>query len=158
MPRRKAPDPKVEALRERGSLNPRPDTVRDELFRIEEFFDARDRVQVKYEMLRRVRVEGQPISRAAPAFGYSRPSFYHAQVAFERGGLPGLVAQRPGPRHGHKLDEEVLRFLGEKLEQDPDLRPDDLAQLVQAQFGRSVHPRSIERALKRRGGKKHREP
>jgi transposase len=153
MPRRKPSDPKVEALRKRGSLNPRPEMVQDELFRRDEFFDARDRVQVKYEMLRRVRVEGQPIRRVAPAFGYSRPSFYQAQLAFERGGLPGLVAQKPGPRRGHKLDEEVLRFLSEKLEQDPDLRPGELAQRVQAQFGRSVHPRSIERALKRRGKK-----
>ena len=53
---RRRPDPKVEALRAERSLNPRPETVTDEEFRTSEFFDARDLVQVKYEMVRRVRV------------------------------------------------------------------------------------------------------
>ena len=154
MPRRKPPDPKVQALRQRGSLNPHPEKVQDQLFGKDGFFDARDRVQVKYEMLRRVRVEGQPIRRVAPAFGFSRPSFYQAQLAFEEGGLAALVPKKPGPRGGHKLDEEVLGFLVQRLEEDSTLRPADLAPLVQAQFGRSVHSRSIERALKRRGKKK----
>ena len=154
MPRRKGPDPKVQALRETGSLHPRPEEVQDELFQKEAFFDARDRVQVKYEMLRRVRVEGQPIRQVAPAFGFSRPSFYQAQLAFEGGGLAALVPKKPGPRGGHKLDEEVLELLLHRLEEDPTLRPADLVPLVQARFGRKVHPRSIERALKRRGKKK----
>jgi hypothetical protein len=33
-------------------------------------------VQVKYKMVRPARVEGEPVSRAAEAFGFSRPSFY----------------------------------------------------------------------------------
>ena len=55
------------------------------------FFDPEDLVQVKYEMLRRVREDGQAVTQASAAFGFSRPSFYEAQVAFERAGLPGLV-------------------------------------------------------------------
>jgi hypothetical protein len=61
------------------------------------FFDARDLVQVKYEMLRRVRQEGRRVTKSAAAFGFSRPSFYEAQASFEIGGLPGLLPQRPGP-------------------------------------------------------------
>ncbi|MCZ6602150.1 MAG: helix-turn-helix domain-containing protein [Planctomycetota bacterium] len=154
MPRRKAPDPKVQALREGGSLNPHPEQVQDELFQRDRFFDARDRVQVKYEMLRRVRVDGQPIRRVASDFGFSRPTYYQAQLAFEEGGLAALVPKKPGPRGGHKLDEEVLEFLAQRLQEEPDLRLAELVPLVQARFGRSVHPRSIERALKRRGKKK----
>ena len=55
-------DPKVEALRAARSLNPRPGVVRDERFADSEFFDARDLVQVKYEMVRRVRVDGDAVS------------------------------------------------------------------------------------------------
>ena len=58
MARRRAEDPKVAALREARALNPQPDTVTDEAFLAEEFLDARDLVQVKYEMVRRVRAEG----------------------------------------------------------------------------------------------------
>ena len=56
-------DPKVRALREARSLNPRPEAVRDEQFSSSEFLDARDLVQVKYEMVRRARVDGEPVSR-----------------------------------------------------------------------------------------------
>ena len=53
-------DPKVAALRADRSLNPRPGDVVDEAYGSSEFFDARDLVQVKYEMVRRVRVDGEP--------------------------------------------------------------------------------------------------
>lgn len=75
---RREEDPKVKALRARRSLNPRPGMVRDERFAGSAFFDARDLVQVKYEMVRRVRVDGDAVSRSAAAFGFSRPSFYEA--------------------------------------------------------------------------------
>ena len=65
--------------------------------RSSEFLDARDLVQVKYEMVRRARVDGEPVSRAAEAFGFSRPSFYAAQAALDQGGLAALVPARPGP-------------------------------------------------------------
>ena len=72
----KVPDPKTEALRHQGCLNPHPERVTGPLFDASDFFDSRDLVQVKYEMLRRVRAEGEPISESAAAFGFSRPSFY----------------------------------------------------------------------------------
>ena len=76
MARRKPPDPKLSALRQRGTLNPRAQKVRDPLFATDAFFDARDLVQVKYEMVRRVRVDGQPVSQSATMFGFSRHHQY----------------------------------------------------------------------------------
>lgn len=145
---------KAAALRQRGSLNPRPQAVRDPLFATTEFFDARDLVQVKYEMVRRVQADGQAVSQSAQAFGFSRPAFYHAQAALTSGGLAALVPKKPGPRRAHKLSPEVMQFLARTLTQDPALRSRALAQRVQAQFGRSVHPRSIERALQRQEKKR----
>ena len=55
----------------------------DEVFTGHEFFDARDVVQVKYEMVRRARVAGTPVTAAAAAFGYSRQSFYEAAAALD---------------------------------------------------------------------------
>ena len=83
MARRPARDAKIEALRAHGTLHPHPADVRDPLFASHEFFDPRDLVQVKYEMLRRVDVEGQPVARTADAFGVSRPIFYQTQAAFQ---------------------------------------------------------------------------
>ncbi len=92
------PDSKGEALRQQGVLNPHSQKVADSLFLHSEFFDPRDLVQVKYEMLRRVRVEGASVTEVTQAFGFSRPVFYQAQVLYHRASLPGLIPQRPGPR------------------------------------------------------------
>ena len=112
MAERRIEDPKVKALREARSLNPRPEAVIDEAFSTEEFFDPRDLVQVKYEMVRRVRVEGAAGGRAPANFGFSRPSWYAAADALDSGGLPGLVPARPGPRRAHKLTEEIVDVHG----------------------------------------------
>ena len=73
-------DSKAESLRQQGALNPHPQRVVDPVFLRGEFFDPRDLVQVKYEMLRRVRVEGAPVTQVVSAFGFSRPVFYQAQA------------------------------------------------------------------------------
>jgi len=155
MAKPKPPDPKTQALRQRGTLNPNPEKVSDPLFATSAFFDPRDLVQVKYEMVRRVRVDGQPVSHSAAAFGFSRPTLYQADAALERGGLAALVPQRPGPRRSHKFDTEVMEFLHELLAADGSLRAVELAGRVRERFGRTVHPRSVERALGR-GEKKRR--
>ncbi len=152
--RRPVEDPKVAALREARCLNPRPDQVRDEAFGSQEFFDARDVVQVKYEMVRRVRADGLSVTEAAAAFGYSRPSFYQAAAALEQSGLDGLVPAKPGPRGGHKLGEQVVRWADERLSAEPGLRPAELVEAIAARFGVRVHPRSIERAVARYRGQR----
>jgi transposase len=146
----KRPDAKSRLLREHGTLNPRPQLVSDGLFQDSAFFDPRDLLLVKYEMLRRVRLEELTVAEAAAAFGFSRPSFYQAQARFEEGGLAGLIPQRPGPQHAHKLSDEVLDYLQQQQALDELLRAPQLCQLVLEKFGLSVHPRSIERALGRR--------
>jgi hypothetical protein len=139
-------DPKVATLRESRRLNPHPEQVTDEAFRAGEFFDARDLVQVKYEMVRRVTVDGAPVAATAAAFGYSRPSYYQAAAALAGAGLNGLVPARPGPRGGHKLTGPILAWAGEQRAADPRLKAD----LIAGEFGVRVHPRSVERALARR--------
>lgn len=148
-------DPKADVLRKHGCLHPHPEKVTDEAFAASEFFDPRDLVQVKYEMLRRVRVNRQPVSRSAAGFGLSRPSYYQAQAAFEAGGLPALLPKKPGPRRAHKLSDEVVATLRKAIADKPELTAQDLAKLVEERFDVSVHPRSIERALAR-GEKKPR--
>jgi transposase len=146
-------DPKIKFLREHGSLNWRPQKVTDEIFAGNEFFDSCDIVQVKYEMLRRVRVEGLSVTQAASAFGFSRVAFYQIQKAYEEGGLPALIPRRRGPKHAHKLTDTILSFIDRCRAKDKTLRAPALATMLREQFGFSVHSRSIERALVRRGKK-----
>ena len=148
-----ADDPKQSALARSGTLHPHPERVEDELFADNPFFDPRDIVQVKYEMLRKVRTDGHSVTDAASSCGLSRPTFYQAKEAFERDGLAGLLPDKKGPKRAHKLTPEVLAFIDDELEADPDLKPAELARRLLEQLGVDVHPKSIGRA--RAGRKKN---
>lgn len=157
MPKPPPDDPKLQSLRQQAALNPRPQGVTDELFTNSEFFDPRDVVQVKYEMLRRVEKDGHSITNAAARFGFSRPSFYQARTALQAAGLAGLVPLKRGPKQAHKLTAEVMDFLRQTRRDDPSLGATELASCVQERFGLVVHPRTIERGLAR-DQKKRRKP
>jgi transposase len=149
-----APPTKRDSLRREGVLNLHPDGVTDPLFQHSDFFDRDDLVQVKYEMLRRVQIDKQPVSSTASAFGLSRPTFYQTQADFAAKGLAGLLPSKRGPQHPHKLTAEVLDFVNQIRADDPALRLDMVAETVHDRFGVTVHPRSIERALARREKKR----
>ena len=149
MSRAKNNSDKQKALQQHGTLNPRPQDVRHPLFENSEFFDPSDVLQVKYEMLRQVHVDKRAVSRTAQEFGFSRPSFYQAEFAFEQGGLSGLLPQKRGPINGHKLTPEVMEFVGKQRTAESSLSFAQLAELVQHNFHVKVHPRSIERQLLR---------
>jgi transposase len=140
-------DEKLAILRQSHTLHPHPEAVRDPLFTSgSPFFDPRDLVQVKYELLRRVRVDGYAVSDATALFALSRPTFYAAQAAWERAGVSGLLPAPTGPRHAHKLTDEImteLQLLAKTMSSA------QLAVWLQEQRNLAVHPRSIERALKR---------
>lgn len=148
--RRRARDAKAEELAASRTLNPHPEAVRDAAFASEEFFDPRDVVQVKYEMVRRVTADGVSVTEASSAFGFSRQSYYTAAQALSEGGLAALVPARPGPRGAHKLTDEVLDHLEALRAEQPGMRTADLVAAVADRFGVTVHARSVERALARR--------
>lgn len=143
-------DAKTTALRAAGALHPHPEAVQDVAFAEHEFFDTRDRVQVKYEMLRRRRVDGRPVTEVATAFGVSRQAFYSAEAAFTTEGLPGLLPRRRGPKRAHKCREAILEFVDGQRTTDPTVRSPHLVDAIERQFGVRLHPRSLDRALTRR--------
>ena len=157
MPKRRPqpPDPKSAALHAVGALHPHPQAVRDEAFSRHEFFDRRDRVQVKYEMLRRHRLEGRPVTEVASAFGVSRQAFYKAEAAFRSAGVPGLLPRRRGPQRAHKCSDEVLDFV-EQWRASPaaEREEQDVVEAIRRRFGVRLHHRSIQRALVRRKKKR----
>jgi len=90
---------KAEALQASHTLNPKPERVTGPLFHESPFFDARDVVQVKYEMLRWVGHEHRSVQVAALTFGYSRVAWYQIRTKYVAYGLVGLLPQPHGPRH-----------------------------------------------------------
>jgi transposase len=156
MAKLKKPDQKTLELKRTGTLNPRPSSVSDSLFKENAFFDAKDLLQVRYEMLRRHSVEGVSIVDVATRFGVSRPTVYQAQEAFQKAGLSGLLPKHRGPKQGHKLSAEIVEYVRTLRATEPGLTTVVCIQAVQKKFGITVHRRSLERALA--GKKKPRNP
>ncbi len=138
---------KTEALAEDGVLIPAPEKVRDPKFQEDGFFDPRDIVQVKYEMLRRASVEKASVTEVSEEYGVSRPTYYQAKADFDTGGMAGLVPKKRGPRGPHKIQGEVSAFLTAQISPGEPIRARELAKSLQKEFGLDVHPRTIERAV-----------
>lgn len=147
MAKLKQPHHKTLELKRTGTLNPRADSVSDTLFKDNSFFDPRDLLQVRYEMLRRHSVEGVSVVDVATKFGVSRPTVYQAQAAFQEAGLIGLLPKQRGPKQGHKLSPEVIEHVRTLRAADPGLTTVACVQAVLERFGITVHRRSLERAL-----------
>lgn len=148
----KSKNDKAASLAQSGTLNTKPDRVKDELFTEETFFDSKDLLQVKYEMLRRVDREKWTVSKASSKFGFSRPAFYEAKRSFEADGLAGLIPKVRGPKSSHKLTDKILDFVAELGSEAGNA--EEIAALVKQRFKIEVHPRSIARAIDARGKKK----
>ncbi len=145
-------DPKAAALRAVGALHPHPEAITDALFLRSGFFDRRDRVQVKYEMLRAHDVDDRPIAAVARAFGTSRQAVYAAAAAFRARGIPGLLPRPRGPKRAHKCTDEILDFAEQwQAAEVPSER--SVVDAISHRFGVTVHPRSLRRAFARRAKK-----
>lgn len=140
---------KKKALREAGTLNPHPEDVRSPLFTIE-FFDAWDRAQVKYEMLRAHAVDGDAVTEACRQFGFSREGFYQVQQAFGEKGFISFVPGKRGRKGPVKFRDELRAFALEEMKQHPDRDPAQLAALIAQRYGIEMHRTTIMRGLKKK--------
>ena len=143
-------DAKANRLKAQGLLNAHPERVRAAHFLSGEFFDARDLLQVKYEMLRQARIEGDAKSEAATMFGLSRPTFYQAEAAFNKAGLNGLLPRQRGPKGAHKLTAALMAYIERRVQTGAPIHARALAHEIKEELGLAIHPRSIERALARK--------
>jgi transposase len=154
MPRGR-PD-KRRALQEEGALHPARSRVRAELFWAHPaFFDPRDELQVKYEMLRAHFVDERPVTEACATFGYSRQTFYILQRRFARRGVAGLRDRRPGRVGPTKCTPDVVEFLRAQRAAEPTLGAADLVERLARERGLRLHRRTVERLLGRPERKKN---
>lgn len=144
------PAAKRKALLATGTLNPHPEQVQAERFREGDFFDAHDRAQVKYEMVRSQVVDGESVAEVARRFGFSRETFYQVQRALQERGFGALLPEKRGRKGPTKLKGEILAFAMETTAQDPDLDPNQLAALIAERYGVQLHRTTVMRALKKK--------
>ena len=129
---------KEDFLRQHRVYNADFRRVVDPLFHDSDFFDSRDRVRVKYELLRRVRVEGYSVVEAARLFGFSRTSYYDTLRQWQAQGFLGLLPEIPGPRGPHKLTAEIVAFLEALQAQEGPLAAVELVQRLRQERGVEV--------------------
>jgi transposase len=137
-------------LEANGALHLHPERVRAALFDRHRFFDALDKVQVKYEMLRAHEVEGHSVVDVADSFGFSRETYYAALEAFETHGVLGLVDGKPGRPGPIKMTDEARRWVDDAHRREPELSGRELAERLAEEIGVEVHRRTIERLLGRK--------
>jgi transposase len=140
---------KKRALIASGTLNPHPEDVRSDLFKMD-FFDPCDRAQVKYEMLRAHSLDGDPVAEACRQFGFSRESFYQIQQAFAQLGFASFLPGKRGRKGPVKLKGELLQFALEKKLENPGMDPAQLAALIQQRYGIEIHRTTVMRAMKKK--------
>jgi transposase len=140
---------KKKALLASGTLNPHPEAVRSDLFKMD-FFDPWDRAQVKYEMLRAHSLDGDSVAEACRQFGFSRESFYQIQQAFTGQGFASFLPEKRGRKGPVKLKGELLEFVLEKKKENPEMDPAQLAALIEQRFGTEIHRTTVMRAIKKK--------
>jgi len=150
---------KRQALRDARALHPHPERVVDALFDSHPFFDRQDKVQVKYEMLRRRELEGAPLQQTCERFGFSRESYRKILARFKESGFAGLFERKRGRKKPLKAGDDVIEFIHSERARQPDLSWAELAERVRETHGVTLSRRTIFRALSAtsiRGPKKKR--
>jgi len=140
---------KEDTLKQNGCFYNNYESVTAGIFKTAAFFDSRDVVQVKYEMIRAASNNEGSITEISDAYGFSRKSFYQILKAFQDGGLYALIPQKPGPKKPHKLNDEAAAFIDSFLSEHTKAKPKEIAVALEAETGVSIHPRTIYRYLKK---------
>lgn len=140
---------KTDVLIEEGTFNPTPEKVRDPKFRGSEFFrSARRRAGQIRDAASRLHRQGFGDG------GLRRVRCFQANLLPGQGELRhgrdcGIGADKAGPRRPHKIDDKVLAFLQAQLGPGEPVRARELAKLLRQDLDIELHPRSIERVLKK---------
>ena len=137
---------KIQRLSETRTLNPDPESVTDPLFANSSFFDPKDLLQVRYEMVRS-HIKETTLKETAARYGMSVATCVRLKRTYREGGLHALIPGRRGPRGPRKITPEMLDFAKEYLEHHGDTSIRTLAKLVSEQFEVSIHFSALHRAL-----------
>ena len=135
---------KQEELCKNGTFNYRAKAVSALLFLESSFFDARDIIQVKYEMLRAVEIEQNDVSSTSSAFGFSRVSFYQVKKEFDENGIAGLIPKKRGPKGSRKMSQSDIKFAKNLI---GTLTKSQIIARLKEERGVEISKRTLERQL-----------
>jgi transposase len=140
---------KEDSLLKNNCFNRNHENVTAGVFGGSPFFDCRDIVQVKYEMVRAADNAEGTVADISRSFGFSRKSYYQINEAFQAGGLQALVPKKTGPKKPTKLTPEAAGFIESYLGNKPGAKSSEVSAALEAETGVRIHPRTIYRHLKK---------
>ena len=133
-------------------LHPAPEQVRDERFQQKGgFFDPKDIVQVKYELLRSCEVEGRDVASSCIDFGFSRTTYYKVQQAFLDGGLAALMGQPRGRLKPIKVTDVVRGYLIAEKGKNSKLSAREMVAILKERYQVQLSERMIQYVWQRYG-------
>jgi len=136
-------------LKKDGAFNNNYEKVTASIFETSPFFDKRDIVQVKYEMIRAAFNNEGSVTKIADLHGFSRKSYYQVKKAFEVGGLPALIPKKTGPKGAFKLDADALSFIDAFRKSHKNAKPEEISAALEEEKNIKVHPKTVGRHLKK---------
>ena len=140
---------KDDNLKKNGCFNGNHNNVTAGVFDELPFFDKKDIVQVKYEMIRAASNNEGSVTEIADSFGFSRKSFYQIREAFRAGGLFSLVPKKTGPKGASKLKPEALEFIEKYISMHEHAKVKEVSAALESEMGIKVHSRTIYRHIKK---------
>ena len=143
-------DAKDAALAASRTLNSDPQNVTDPAFTAGGFFDPADLLQVKYEMVRQVEVDGVPVSAAAARVRVRAPERLQRPGGAGRRRAGRADPGQAGPQGRPQAHRAGAGPPGGPAGAGSPADPGELAAQAAQRFGIQVHPRSVRRALERR--------
>ena len=144
-------DTKIEVLKRNGTYNSRSEQVNAELFKTGIFFDSHDLLQVKYEMLRSVEIDGVSVKQAAQNYGFSRQAFYDVKKAFDAKGFWGLLPSKTGPKEAYKFTPDCRAFVDEYVGKHQQATLVEIQETLEAEKGILVSTQTISNYLSKKG-------
>jgi len=141
---------KIQVLKANGTYNNQHNAVRKSNFIENEFYDPMDAVQVKYEMLRDGESGSRPIKDVAEDFGFSRATYYNIKEGFEKQGIASLFPDKTGPKHPHKLTQDLCSFVDEYISLNPEKRLLDILEAIYDKKKIKISRRTLERYLEKK--------
>ena len=102
-------------------INPKPERVSHPLFETPDFFDPFDLPEVRYEMIRSVRVEKMAVAQACKLFGFSREYFCKLERALMTRVYIAMLGSTMGRRPIIALNQEIVNFIAHRKIQEAGL-------------------------------------
>ena len=138
---------KSKNLKKFGCINPSPEKVKDICFNSNSFFDPEDLMQVKYEMIRKVKTNESNVTQACRDFGFSRVSFYKILKIFDEFGISGFIPKTTGPTKGHKLTPEIHDYIKDIISKPMKISAKEISRIIKDVYSVELSIRTINRCI-----------